>query len=133
MPLDLTIVTPDAEALSLQCEEVAAPGINGEIGFLSGHVPVVTALCPGLLTVIAEGKKSYYAVSTGFAELEGEKLTVLTEDCEAAPKVDVERAKQDAEKAEKALADLGEDDADYPVYRRRLERAQARLLAASLV
>lgn len=132
MPLELRIVTPDSTALELTCDEVAAPGINGEIGLLPGHVPVITALRPGLLTVVKEGKKSVYAVSTGFAELEGERLTVLTDNCEAASAVDVERAKADKAKAEKALAELSEDDAAYSVHRRRLERAEARLTASGL-
>lgn len=132
MPLQLNIVTPDAEAVTVICDEVAAPGINGEIGLLPGHVPLVTALRPGLLTVIEGSKKTIYAVSTGFAELEGEKVTILTEDCELGANVDVDRAKNEVAEAEKALEKLGENDADYGVHRKRLERAQARLTAAGV-
>lgn len=132
MPLELSIVTPDAEALRVTCDEVTAPGISGEIGLLPGHVPLVTALRPGILTVVREGKRIIYAVSTGFAELEGEKVTVLTDSCELASEVDVERSKREREAAEKALETLGEEDDEFEVNRIRLQRAQARLDAAEM-
>ncbi|MEL6183309.1 MAG: ATP synthase F1 subunit epsilon [Myxococcota bacterium] len=131
MPLELSIVTPEAEAVKVTCDEVTAPGKNGEIGLLPGHVPLITVLRPGLLTVITGGKKTVYAVSTGYAEVQGESVTVLTEDCELGDNVDVDRARNDIREAEKALETLGEADADYGVHRTRLERAQARLDAAS--
>lgn len=132
MPLELSIVTPEAEALKVSCDEVTAPGKNGEVGLLPGHVPLITVLRPGLLTVITGGKKTVYAVSTGYAEVQGETVTVLTGDCELGSEVDVDRARADIVEAEKALSQLGETDSDYGVHRTRLERAQARLDAASL-
>lgn len=132
MPLELSIVTPEAEALKVTCDEVAVPGINGEVGLLPEHVPLITALRPGILTVWVDGKRSVYAVSNGFAELEGRTLTVLTDGCEHGSAIDVEQAKDEAAQAERALAEISEADDDYLVHRTRLLRAQARLTAASL-
>ena len=132
MPLELSIVTPDSAALSVTCDEVVVPGTSGEIGLLPGHVPVITALKPGVLTVVKEGKKSFYAVSKGFAELDESKVTVLTNHCVAAKDVDVAEAKAQRDEALKALASLGEADDDHDVAQARLDRAQARLDASSL-
>lgn len=132
MALELSIVTPEEAAVSVSCDEVIVPGVKGEIGLLPGHVPVITALHPGVLTVVNDGKKSFYAVGTGYAELEGEKVTVLTAACVASAAVDVEAAKKQRDEAEKALAGSAESDDDHSVLLNRLQRAQAKLDAASM-
>src|SRR5918996_386856 len=100
MALKLAIVTPEKEALAIECDEVIAPGVNGEIGLLPGHVPLITALRPGVLTVIKGGRKLYYAVSSGFAEVDQDQVTVLTASCEPATEIDVERARKALSDAE---------------------------------
>ena len=130
MAIKLAIVTPEAEALTIDCDEVVAPGVSGDVGLLPGHVPLITALRPGVLTVIADGKSSYYAVSTGFAEIEHDQVTVLTSSCEASDAIDTDEAKTALAEAEKALADLGESDAKFPELNRARARAQARIDAA---
>ncbi len=132
MALSLSIVTPERAALEVQCDEVTAPGINGDIGLLPGHIPVVTALRPGVLLVFSDGKRSAYAISTGFAEMEGDKVTVLTDNFEPAGSVDVARARSQVEKAEAELAGLSEADPRHSVEQMRLRRALARLDAAEM-
>lgn len=132
MSLRLSIVTPDKAAVEVTCDEVAAPGVNGEIGLLPEHVSVITALNPGVLTVIEGNKKRYFAVGTGYAELEGKALTVLTNTCTEADKVDVEAAQTDYNEAEKELGTMADSDDAYPATRRRMLRARARLDAAEL-
>lgn len=131
MPIQLAIVTPDAEALAISCDEVVAPGVNGEIGLLPGHVPLITALTSGVLTVVEGSKKRYFAVSSGFAEIESDQVTVLTDSCESAKDVDVDRAKRALLEAESKLQDLGANDAGYHAAQRRLARARARIDAAA--
>ncbi|MBK6684171.1 MAG: F0F1 ATP synthase subunit epsilon [Deltaproteobacteria bacterium] len=127
MPLKLAIVTPEHEALQVECTEVVAPGVRGEIGFLPGHVPLITALAPGVLTVFQGNKKTYYAVSTGYAEIERDSVTILTDSCEEASKIDQERAKKAFAEAEGKLQAVGPDDPTYAEMFRRLARARARL------
>jgi F-type H+-transporting ATPase subunit epsilon len=127
MPIALAIVTPEKEALALTCDEVIAPGVNGEIGLLPGHVPLITALRPGVLTVIHGGRKSYYAVSSGFAEVDADQVTVLTAACEPADQIDVERARKALSDAEGKLEKLGPEDPGYDAARFQIERARARL------
>ena len=127
MAIKLAIVTPEAEALAIECDEVVAPGANGDIGLLPGHVPLITALRPGVLTVLKDGKSSHYAVSTGFAEIEHDMVTILTSSCEASDAIDVNQAKAALREAETALADIGESDAKFPELNRARRRAQARI------
>ncbi len=131
MPIQLAIVTPSAEALAIGCDEVVAPGVNGEIGLLAGHVPLITALKSGVLTVVEGSKKRYFAVAPGFAEIEGDTVTILTDACEAAEDVDVERAKRALLDAEAKLGDLGSEDPGHHAAVRRLERARARIDAVA--
>ena len=125
--IKLAIVTPEKEALAIECDEVIAPGVNGEIGLLPGHVPLITALRPGVLTVIKGGRRSYYAVSSGFAEVDNDQVTVLTASCEPASEIDVERARKALSDAEAKLEKLGPEDSGYEGARFQIERARARL------
>jgi F-type H+-transporting ATPase subunit epsilon len=129
--LSLAIVTPEADVLSVEADEVVVPGTNGELGFLPGHVPLITGLRAGVLTLIRGGKKTFYAVSTGFAEVEGDRVSVLTDSAEEAAAVDVGRAKKALAEAEEQVKTLSPDDVAYFDARRRLERATARIEAAS--
>ncbi|MBX2812644.1 MAG: ATP synthase F1 subunit epsilon [Myxococcales bacterium] len=132
MPLDLKIVTPESEALHTTCDEVTIPGLTGEIGFGPGHVPLITVLKPGVLTVLKGTQRTIYAISSGFAEIESGTVTVLTQSCQSGSKIDVDQAKLEVAEAEKALADLSEYHPNYTVVRGRLDRALARINAAQL-
>src|SRR5437016_3669304 len=113
MALKLTIVTPDAEVLAIEADEVVVPGSNGEVGFLPGHTPLITALHPGVLTVAFGGKKAFYATSTGFAEIEGTQVTVLTDACEEAGTIDAGRARKALQEAEEKLKTLSPDEPSW--------------------
>ena len=73
MAIQLAIVTPTREAVAMECDEVIAPGAEGEVGLLPGHVPLITALSPGVLTVYKGGHQRFFAVGTGFAEIEARR------------------------------------------------------------
>lgn len=131
MSLRLSIVTPEADVLSMECDEVIVPGVNGELGLLPGHIPLVTALKPGVLTLLRGGKRVYYAVSTGFAEIAEDQVTILTDSSEESAALDVARARKALSEAEEKLKALGPDDDAYGEQRRRADRAAARLDAAA--
>jgi F-type H+-transporting ATPase subunit epsilon len=130
MAIKLSIVTPDADVLSIECDEVVVPGVNGEIGILPGHVPLITALRPGVLTITKAGRRSYYAVSSGFAEVEGDHVSVLTDAAEESASIDAARAKKALGEAEEKLKALSPDDPAYVEQRRRADRAAARIDAS---
>lgn len=129
MALRCAIVTPDSEALDIECEEVVTPGVKGEIGMMPGHVPLITALHPGVLTVVKDGKKSFYAVGAGFAEIESDTVRVLTNTCEAADAIDVDRAKNKMAEAEKQIVDMSPETEGFATVQRRVRVNRARLNA----
>jgi F-type H+-transporting ATPase subunit epsilon len=129
--IKLAIVTPEADILQIECDEVIVPGINGELGLLPGHVPLISALRAGVLTLIKAGKRTYYAVSTGFVEVENDVVTVLTDSAEEASSLDLARAKKALAEAEEKLKTLSPDDSGYADMKRKADRATARIDAAS--
>lgn len=133
MALRCAIVTPTSEALDIECDEVVTPGVRGEIGMLPGHIPLVTALRPGVLTVVKDGKKTFFAVGSGFAEIEKDIVRVLTNTCEAADEIDVERARKKMEDAEKKIVDLSPETKGFADTQRRVRVNRARLDAVDRV
>jgi F-type H+-transporting ATPase subunit epsilon len=130
MSLKIAIVTPEQEVLAIDADEIVVSGANGEVGILPGHIPIITALRPGVLTVIRGNRKSFFATSTGFAEMEDNQVTVLTDSCEEASSIDIARAKKALQDAEEKLKTLSPDEPSGVEYRRRADRAMARINAA---
>ena len=71
----LEVVTPDRMVLSTEADVVVCPGVEGQFGVLVGHIPFLSALDIGEMYYKAGGKTEYLAVSGGFAEVTGEKVT----------------------------------------------------------
>jgi len=100
----LEVVTPDRLVLSTQAEVVVCPGVEGQFGVLPGHIAFLSALDIGEMYYKAGGKTEYLAVSGGFAEVTGEKVTIVAESAEKGREIDIERAKRAQERAEKRIA-----------------------------
>ena len=95
----LEVVTPDRLVLSTEAEVVVCPGVEGQFGVLPGHIPFLSALEIGEMYFKTGGKTEYLAVSGGFAEVTGEKVTIVAESAEMGREIDVERAKRALERA----------------------------------
>jgi F-type H+-transporting ATPase subunit epsilon len=78
--IELEIVTPKGRALAESVDEVTAPSVQGEFGVLPGHLPVVTALRPGIVTYKQGSELKKVAVGPGFAEAGQNKLLILAEE-----------------------------------------------------
>src|SRR3984885_9254537 len=89
MPLTLQIVTPDAQVYSDTVDTVVIPTIDGEIGILPGHIPLLTQVQHGELRVTKNGRTEALAVGDGFAEISGDKISVLAESAITEEKIDV--------------------------------------------
>lgn len=77
MPIELSIVTPAAPFADLEVDSVLLPGEVGEFGVLPAHERFLTSLQPGVLEYVADGEVQRLNVSEGFAEVTGERVTVL--------------------------------------------------------
>ena len=125
--LILEIVTPEKMAFSGKVEQVTIPGSEGQFGVLKGHAPLLSSVEIGELNFTQNGKKTYYAVSAGYAEVASDKVTVMVEAAESSDTIDRERAKKAKEAAEAKIPKLSQEDADYERLRAALMRAITRL------
>ena len=128
--ITLEVVTPEKMVFSGKVDEVTIPGTEGEFGVLRGHEPFLTSVDIGELYFLAGGKKTHYAVNTGYAEVTGTKITVLIETAERADAIDKDRAARAKEKATAGLAQLSKDHDDFEKMRLALARAINRISVA---
>lgn len=128
--ITLEVVTPEKMVFSGKVEEVLIPGTEGEFGVLLGHEPFLTSVDIGELYFLAGGKKTHYAVNTGYAEITGSKITVLIETAERADAIDKDRANKAKEKATAGLSQLTKEHDDYEKMRLALIRAINRISVA---
>ena len=125
----LEVVTPDRLVLSTEADVVVCPGVEGQFGVLVGHIPFLSALDIGEMYYRKGGQTEYLAVSGGFAEVTGAKVTIVAESAEKGREIDVERAKRALERAEKRLASAKTESIDWA----RAEAAMRRSLVRSKV
>jgi F-type H+-transporting ATPase subunit epsilon len=129
--LQLEIVTPERELVSESVDSAQLPGLDGELGILPGHAPLITELGLGLLTFRQGANTGHLAVLGGFAEVLPDRVSVLAEIAEHAEEIDVKRAEAARERAQKRLA-AGGSDVDWNRAAVALQRALVRLQVASL-
>jgi len=110
MSLTLEIVTPEARVYSDTVDNVVIPTVEGEIGILPGHIPLLTQVGAGELRVLKNGKTELLAVGNGFAEIDGDKVSILAESAIAEEKIDVDAAEKAMQRAQEALR--GKDSLD---------------------
>ena len=71
------IISPDQTILKQETNEVIIPSFEGQMGILNNHIPLITFLRPGIITIKAEGEKKYY-VEEGTVEFSNNNLLILT-------------------------------------------------------
>ena len=103
MALTLEIVTPEARVYSDTIDSVVIPTVEGEIGILPGHIPLLTQVADGELRV-TKGTTTYYLViGGGFAEIDGDKVSVLAERAIAEDQIDEKFVEDAMKRAEQAI------------------------------
>ena len=107
------------------------PTESGETGILTGHVPLITKLVPGELKVIQAGSTDYVAVSSGFAKVIGNTISVLTEAAVDIADVDLSAVESAQTRAEEALQQAAAEGVD-PDQLEALERNVQFLIAQKL-
>lgn len=105
MPLTLEIVTPDARVYTDTIDSVVIPTVEGEVGILPGHIPLLTQVEHGELRVSKGAETLFLAISGGFAEVEGDRVHVLAEQAITEEKIDEKAVEEAIKRAEKEIAD----------------------------
>ncbi len=129
--IELIIVTPERQFLRERVVEVVMPGAAGELGILPGHAPLMTELGIGGLTYRGPTANATgdLAIIQGFAEVLGDRVTVLAETAERAAEIDLARAEAAKARAEKRLA-VGDPNIDLDRASIALQRALIRIQVA---
>ncbi|MBW1813019.1 MAG: F0F1 ATP synthase subunit epsilon [Deltaproteobacteria bacterium] len=125
----LEVVTPEQSVVKEEAQIVMAPGILGEFGVLDGHTPFMTTLKLGTIKYTdVNGDERCVFVSGGFAEALPGKVTVLAESAERRCDIDLERAEEAIERAQKRLSDeQRKEEVDFTRAKAALERAIERI------
>lgn len=109
MPLALEIVTPEDRVYSDTVDTVVIPTLEGEIGILPGHIPLLTQVADGELRVTKGNETKGLVVGSGFAQIDGDRVKILAEFAINEAQIDetaVEKALQRAEEALKGKQKL---------------------------
>jgi F-type H+-transporting ATPase subunit epsilon len=101
--LRLEIVSLERLVYSDEVSVVIAPGIEGQLGILPNHAPLMTFLEPGELIIRKEGAEISLAISGGFLEVFQNKVTILADTAERAEEIDIARVEEAKRKAEETL------------------------------
>ncbi|MCL2678941.1 MAG: F0F1 ATP synthase subunit epsilon [Dehalococcoidia bacterium] len=128
--LKLDIVTAERMVYSEDVDAIIAPGIDGELGILPQHAPLMTMLKPGELLVKQAGTEVLLAVSGGFLEVRPDHVIVLADTAERAEEIDLARAEEARQRAEKSRAEAPMGAESQLAAEAALQRALLRLKVA---
>ncbi len=127
--LKLEIVSAERLVYSDEVDMIVAPGIEGQLGILPNHAPLMTMLQPGELLVRKRGEETFLAISGGFLEVLQNRVAILADAAERADEIDVARAEAARSRAQEQIA-LRPPEADLIAAEAALRRALARLKVA---
>lgn len=129
--LQLSIVTPERLVINEDVDQVNVPGIEGDLGILYDHAPILTTMRPGRFSYEVgseKGKKDIQMIiSGGYLEVTDNRVIVLAEAVEFLDEIDKERAKASLAKAEELLSSESLSEDEFVEAQQKLFRAIARL------
>jgi F-type H+-transporting ATPase subunit epsilon len=127
MPLRLEIVTPEARTFSDDVDMVVVPGVEGELGILPQHAPLMTELVPGEVKVTQKGRDLYLAVGEGFVEVTQERVSVLTDMAVEETAIDEAAAQAAVERAQATMRDEHLGSEEFVAVQASLQKSLAQL------
>ncbi len=130
MPLHLEIVTPERLAYSDDVDSVQVPGIQGELGILPHHAPLISMLGVGELRIRKGGVEESIAIFGGFLQVRPDKVVVMAETADLASEIDLEHAQEARRQAERALETGYHETVDLASARAALQQALLRIRVA---
>ena len=131
MPIHLEIVTAERVVLSDNVDQINAPTKDGRVGILPRHMPLLTLLGVGDLSIIKDGVTTYFAISGGFMEVLPTRVTILADTVERADEIDEARAEEARRRAEERMAQR-QSDIEMAIAEAELRKALVRLKVAQL-
>ncbi len=129
MPMRVEIITAEREVYSDDVDVLTAPGVEGELGILPNHAPLMTALQPGEIMLRRNGEETYLAVSGGFMEVIANRVMILADACERDDEIDEQRAQEAVQRAQERVANRTSDQ-DLERALAAVRRAEVRVRTA---
>lgn len=134
MTLTVKVISPDQTLLDTVAEEVILPSSTGQLGILSDHAPLISALEIGVLRFRKDKAWTAIALTGGFAEVEENEVTVLVRGGELGSDINPEEARQALTKAEEAFANVKAEDKQGKIQaEQNLRKARARVQATAAI
>ena len=130
MPIQLEIVTPERLVYEDEVDSVNVPGIEGELGILPHHAPLLSILGFGELRIRKGGAEESFAIVGGFVQVSPDKVVVMAETADLAAEIDLEKAQEARREAEQALETGYSEGADLSAARAALQTALMRIRVA---
>jgi len=130
VPIQLEIVTPERLVYEDEVDSVNVPGIEGELGILPHHAPLLSILGFGELRIRKGGAEESFAIVGGFVQVRPDKVVVMAETADLAAEIDLEKAQEARREAERALETGYNEGADLSVARAALQTALMRIRVA---
>ncbi len=131
MSIRCEIISQDRIVYQGDVDIVLIPGIEGEMGILPNHSPLLTLIDYGVITTRSAKEEEYFTVSGGIAEIQPDKVTILADAAENVEEIDITRAEAARKRAEEMLHDDIMDKVDdYLKFRAALKRSTLRINAA---
>ncbi|NJK91103.1 MAG: ATP synthase F1 subunit epsilon [Blastochloris sp.] len=125
--LQLEIVTPEKKAYEAEVDSVVLPAVEGEMGILPNHMPLMTAIQAGEIRVMRSGKEESLAVGEGFVEVSGNKVSVLTEAAITIEDIDEGQVEEAIKRAQEALATAKSDPDEVAALAASIARSTVQL------
>ena len=134
MTLTVKVIAPDQTILDTVAEEVILPSASGQLGILTGHAPLISALETGVLRFRKDKAWAAIALTGGFAEVEENEVTVLVRSGELGNTINVEEARKKLVDAEQTLAGIKAEDKQGKIQAEQsLSLARARVQATTAI
>jgi len=125
----LEIVTAERQTFSDDVNVVIAPGVEGQLGILPHHAPLMTMLQSGELVIKKGSEEDYLFISGGFLEVRPDKVIILADACERCEEIDVARAEEAKRRSEERLKSIS-PEIDHAKAEIALKRSLMRLRVA---
>lgn len=132
MTLNIRVIAPDRTVWNAEAEEVILPSSTGQLGILTGHIPLLTALDIGVMRVRIEKEWIPIVLLGGFAEIEDNTITILVNGAEEGVKIDIEKAQAGLQKAVSILEEASTSKEKIEATQ-KIRKARARVQAAQVL
>nr|AIA21289.1 ATP synthase CF1 epsilon subunit [Pyropia kanakaensis] len=130
MTLNIRIIAPDRTVWDAEAQEIILPSSTGQLGILTGHAPLLTALDIGVMRVRVDKEWMPIVLMGGFAEIENNQLTILVNGAEEASQIDLSEAEKNLEIATQLLSDASSNKEKIEATQ-KIRKARARVQAAT--